>query len=104
MRSFDRYLDVIETAVKNIDPITASGFKEALYHNLQDAIFGLAYDSEVLNRLRELDQPAQNLLEAVTPFARSDMARRKAELLSALEGLRKAMKNTALCIGDRQLD
>ncbi|MGI0524955.1 hypothetical protein [Rhizobium giardinii] len=66
MRSFDRYLDVIETAVKNIDPITASGFKEALYHNLQDAIFGLAYDSEVLNRLRELDQPAQNLLEAVT--------------------------------------
>ncbi|CAN7594616.1 hypothetical protein [Pararhizobium sp. LjRoot238] len=75
--------------MKNIDPITASEFKEALHRNLQDAIFVLAYDSEVLDRLRALDQPVQNLLEAATLFARGDLVTRKAELLSAWSGCEK---------------
>lgn len=60
-RSFDIYLDVIETAAKNINAIAASRFKETLQSNLQEAMFVLGYDSEVLNRLRALDQPAQKI-------------------------------------------
>jgi len=102
VRSFDIYLDALETAVKNIDPLTALGFKETLHRKLRDAIFGLAYDSEVLDCLRALDQPAQNLQASIL-FARADLVTRKAEMLSALERLRKAMNScppsaTALCI------
>ncbi len=89
-RSFGLYLDVIETAVRNINPITASKFKGTLHSNLEDAIFVLAYDSEVLNHLRALDRPAQNLLEAAI-LSGDDLSRRKAEMLFALGLLRRAM-------------
>jgi len=57
----------------------------------EDAIFVLAYDSEVLNHLRALDRPAQNLVQAALLSFGVDLSRRKAEMLSALELLRRSM-------------